>query len=116
MKIVFMGTGEIALPCLRALLDSRHEVCAVVTQPDRPVGRHQELHPPEPKVLAEEAGIPVLQPERLRKAEELSELEALAPELIVVMAYGQILPQSLYSLEYRPKISALRRCRRERGP
>ena len=105
MKIVFMGTGEIALPCLRALLDSRHEVCAVVTQPDRPVGRHQELHPPEPKVLAEKQGIPVLQPERLRKAEELSELEALAPELIVVMAYGQILPNQVLDLPSRACIN-----------
>jgi len=105
MRIVFMGTGEIALPCLRALLESRHEVCAVVTQPDRPVGRHQELHSPGPKVLAEETGIRVLQPERLRTAEELSDLESLAPELIVVMAYGQILPKLVLDLPSRACIN-----------
>ncbi|MDE0825669.1 MAG: methionyl-tRNA formyltransferase [Akkermansiaceae bacterium] len=98
MRIVFMGTGEIALPCLRALLASQHEVCAVVTQPDRPVGRHQEMHPPGPKVMAQEAGIPVLQPEKLSNAEDLAELAAFAPELIVVMAYGQILSMDVIEL------------------
>lgn len=98
MRIVFMGTGEISLPCLRALLDSRHEVCAVVTQPDRPVGRHQEMHPPGPKVMAEEAGVPVLQPERLRNEEDLAELATFEPELIVVMAYGQILSMEVIEL------------------
>lgn len=93
-----MGTGEIALPSLRALLDSGHEVCAVLTQPDRPVGRHQELHPPAPKVLAEKAGVPVLQPENLRRPDDRIELEALKPELIVVMAYGQILPREVLEL------------------
>jgi methionyl-tRNA formyltransferase len=104
MRIVFMGTGEIALPCLHALLESEHEVCGVVTQPDRPVGRHQELHPPAPKVVAEKAGLPVLQPERLRKVEGRADLEALVPDLIVVMAYGQILPPSVLEL---PKVACI---------
>ncbi|MDA0766907.1 MAG: methionyl-tRNA formyltransferase [Verrucomicrobia bacterium] len=98
MRIVFMGTGEISLPCLRALLDSSHEMVGVVTQPDRPVGRHQELHPPAPKVAAEAAGIFVLQPERLRSEEDRAELVALKPEVIVVMAYGQILPKAVLDL------------------
>lgn len=99
-----MGTGEISLPCLRVLLDSRHEVCVVVTQPDRPVGRHQEMHPPAPKVMAEEAGVPVLQPERLRNAEDFAELAAFAPELIVVMAYGQVLSMDVIEL---PTVSCI---------
>lgn len=101
MRIMFMGTGEIALPCLRALLDSDHEICALVTQPDRPVGRHQELHAPAPKRMAQAAGVPVLQPERLRGVEaeaDMAELLAFAPDLIVVMAYGQILPRAVLEL------------------
>lgn len=98
MRILFMGSGEIALPSLERLLASRHEICGVVTQPDRPVGRHQELRGPQTKTLALEAGVPVLQPERLRQGEALAEMETLAPELIVVMAYGQILPRALLEL------------------
>lgn len=93
-----MGTGDIVLQSLRALLASRHEICGVVTQPDRPVGRHQELHAPPPKTMALEAGVPVLQPERVRNKEALAEIAALEPELIVVMAYGQILPDALLEM------------------
>jgi methionyl-tRNA formyltransferase len=100
MRLVFMGTGEIALPTLRWLIehaaDGGDELVAVYTQPDKPVGRKQVLTPPAVKVLAEAAGIPVFQPERLRGNEEaLREFAALRPDLAVVMAYGQILPRAL---------------------
>lgn len=98
MRILFMGTGEIGEPSLEWLLRSRHEICGVVTQPDRPVGRHQVLTPPRPKVLAEEAGVPVLQPERLRDADAVEAIAALAPEVMVVIAYGQIIPPSVLAI------------------
>ena len=103
MRIVFLGTGEIGLPTLRMLLDHpRHEVVAVITQPDKPVGRHQVLTPPAVKVLAEEKGVPVFQPERIRHI--LEPLRELAADLYVVIAYGQILPQAVLDL---PKVACL---------
>lgn len=103
MRIVFMGTGEIALPTLRWLLDHAPEaggkLVAVYVQPDKPVGRHQVLTPPEIKVVAQASGVPVYQPERLRgDGRALEELSALSPDLIVVMAYGQILPRAVIAL------------------
>ncbi len=103
MRIVFMGTGEIALPTLRWLLARRGgaggELVAVYTQPDRPVGRRQVLAPPEVKRLAEAAGVPVRQPERLRgDGAALEEFAAFRPDLAVVMAYGQILPKALLAI------------------
>ncbi|MBK1834228.1 methionyl-tRNA formyltransferase [Roseibacillus ishigakijimensis] len=98
MRIVFLGTGEIALPAFRALLESDHEVVALVTQPDKAVGRSSKLQPPAIKVIAQEADIPVLQPEKVRAPEALAELAALEAEVMVVMAYGQILPQKLIDL------------------
>lgn len=97
MRVVFMGTGDIALPSFRYCL-ANHEVVGLVTQPDRPVGRHQELHAPKIKELAVEAGVTVLQPERVRRKAELAALAALSPDLIVVMAYGQILPKALLEM------------------
>lgn len=95
-----MGTGEIALPTLRWLLDHAGgeggEIVAVYTQPDKPVGRKQTLTPPAIKVLAEERGVPVFQPEKLKgDGEALATFAALRPDLAVVMAYGQILPRAL---------------------
>ncbi|WP_411847709.1 methionyl-tRNA formyltransferase [Roseibacillus persicicus] len=98
MNIVFLGTGEIAIPTFRALLESEHRVAALVTQPDKPVGRRSEPQPPAIKVVAQEAGIPVLQPERIKSPEALAELAALSAEVMVVMAYGQILPQKLIEM------------------
>ena len=98
MKVVFLGTGEIALPTFRALLDSEHEVLALVTQPDKAVGRRSELRPPAIKVMAQDAGVPVLQPERVRNPEALAELAAFPAEVMIVMAYGQILPQALIDM------------------
>jgi len=90
-----MGTGEIGVPSLRALADSEHELIGVVTQPDKQVGRRRELQSPLPKVIAEELGLPVFQPTKLRKREAVAEIVALGADLIVVMAYGQILPKAI---------------------
>ncbi|HEX8372575.1 MAG TPA: methionyl-tRNA formyltransferase [Chthoniobacterales bacterium] len=105
MRIVFMGSGDIALPSLRWLLDSpEHEVLAVVTQPDKPVGRHQVLTASAIKQAALEREIPVLQPAKVRAPEVLQSLAELAPDFIIVMAYGQILPKTLLDL---PKVACL---------
>jgi methionyl-tRNA formyltransferase len=96
MRAVFIGTGDIALPSFRWLLDAPGiEVAALVTQPDKPVGRHQELQPPAIKRLALERGIRVLQPVKLRTPDSVAEVQALDADLIVVMAYGQILPKDV---------------------
>ncbi len=96
LKIVYLGSGDIGLPTLRALLEAReqgrYELAAVVTQPDRPVGRHQALTPSPIKNLALAAGVPVLQPERIRRPEAVEAMRALAADVFVVFAYGQILP------------------------
>jgi len=93
-----MGTPDFAVPSLQTLLDSGMNVVGVVTQPDRPVGRKRILTPTPVKVEAEKRGIPVLQPERLRRPESVEELKALRPDLIVTAAYGQILPKSVLGL------------------
>ena len=96
MRVIFIGTGDIALPAFRWLLDAPGiEVAALVTQPDKPVGRHQELQAPAIKRLALERGVRVLQPLRLRAPESVAEVQALDADLIVVMAYGQILPKGV---------------------
>ena len=94
LRIIFMGTGEIGLPALRWLLDS-HEVLAAVTQPDKPVGRRQELHASAIKQLAVERDVAVLQPVKLRAPESLTAIAALRPDVIVVVAYGQLLPKAV---------------------
>ena len=108
MKLAYLGSGDIGLPTLRALLkardESRHELLAVVTQPDRPVGRHQTLAAGPIKALALEAGIPVLQPERVRRPEAVEALRALGADVFVVFAYGQILPKSVLDL---PRVACL---------
>ncbi len=92
MKVVFIGTGDIGLPSLKHLIASPdHELLAVVTQPDKPVGRRQELTPPEVKRVALEAGLPVHQPDKLRSEEALAMLESFGADVFVVIAYGQIL-------------------------
>jgi methionyl-tRNA formyltransferase len=96
MRVVFFGTGDIAIPSFRWLLDAPGiEVIALVTQPDKPVGRHQEVQPPEIKKLALAHGVRVLQPMKMRAPEAVAEIQALGAELIVVMAYGQILPKGV---------------------
>lgn len=96
MRLVFIATGDIALPAFRHLLENGPRPLALVTQPDKPVGRHQTLTPPAIKVEALAAGIPVFQPEKVGDA--LDELKALRPELLVVMAYGQILRKNILTL------------------
>ncbi|MGU3469774.1 methionyl-tRNA formyltransferase [Paenibacillus sp. D51F] len=103
MRIVFMGTPDFAVPSLLWLLgpEARSlgcEVVGVVTQPDRPKGRKRELTPPPVKVAALEHGLPVLQPERMRRPEAVEELKLLAPELIVTAAFGQILPVAVLEM------------------
>ncbi|MEE1922312.1 methionyl-tRNA formyltransferase [Pseudomonas sp. 148P] len=93
MRIVFAGTPEFAAEHLKALLASQHEIIAVYTQPDRPAGRGQKLMPSPVKQLAVDNGIPVLQPPTLRNPDAQAELAALQPDLMVVVAYGLILPQ-----------------------
>ena len=98
-RVVFMGSGEIGLPTLRWLAHSSAAMLVgVVTQPDKPVGRSQTLSPPAPKKLASTLGLPILQPAKLRSAEELDRIAALGPDIIVVMAYGQILPKRLLEM------------------
>ncbi len=90
MRVVFMGTPDFAVPTLAALLESRHEVVGVVTQPDRPKGRSGKLQPSPVKEKALEADVPVLQPEKVKDPAFLPELEKLVPDVIVVVAFGQI--------------------------
>lgn len=98
IRTVFMGTPEFALATLEGLLDFGLNLVGVYTQPDRPSGRGKKLTPPPVKVLAESRGLPVFQPPKLRAPEAVSELQALAPDLIVVVAYGQILPKSVLDI------------------
>ena len=96
MKILFMGTPDFALFSLKALVEhSSHEICGVITQPDKPKGRGYALMPPPVKIYATEKSIPVYQPDTLRGEEFASLLDSLSPELIVVAAYGKILPPNV---------------------
>jgi methionyl-tRNA formyltransferase len=94
-KVIFMGTPDFSVPVLQSLIDEKYDVIAVVTQPDRPVGRKRILTPPPVKVAAEKHGIPVYQPEKIKNEEELNQVLALKPDLIVTAAFGQILPNAL---------------------
>ncbi|MCI8465321.1 MAG: methionyl-tRNA formyltransferase [Lachnospiraceae bacterium] len=99
MKLVFMGTPDFAVPALEALIDGGHEVKAVVTQPDKPRGRGKEMQMPPVKKAALNRGISVFQPERIRKNEEfLATLEKISPDVIVVAAFGQLLPEAVLRL------------------
>ena len=94
-KIVFMGTPDFSVPILRQMIADGYEVIAVVTQPDRPVGRKRVLTPPPVKVEAVKQGIPVYQPEKISRQDELTPILKLNPDLIVTAAFGQILPNVL---------------------
>ena len=95
MRILFMGTPDIAADCLKALYEAGHDICAVYTRRDKPVGRKQVLTAPPVKEVALAHGTPVFQPRTLRDGSEDENIRALAPELIVVVAYGCILPKSV---------------------
>jgi len=92
MKVIFMGTPQFAVPTLEKLLERGHEVVAVLTQPDKPAGRGRKLVPSAVKVVAERAGIRVLQPETLRDEALMAELRAMEPDVVVVVAFGHLLP------------------------
>jgi methionyl-tRNA formyltransferase len=98
-RVVFIGSGEIGLPTLRCLANSSLvSLVGIVTQPDKPVGRSQVLTSPAPKRMAIALSLPILQPLKIRRTEELGLIENLSPDLIVVMAYGQILPKALLEM------------------
>jgi len=98
MRILFMGTPDIAAACLEALYAAGHEICAVYTRRDKPVGRKQVLTAPPAKTVALAHGTPVYQPRTLRDGSEDETIRALAPDLIVVVAYGCILPASVLAI------------------
>ena len=99
MRVVFIGTGEIGVPVLRWLRDSgEHELVGVVTQPDKPVGREQRIQPPPIKAALGTCNVPVLQPERIKREEAVAQIRGLSPDVIVVMAYGQILPRAVLEI------------------
>jgi methionyl-tRNA formyltransferase len=105
LRVVFLGSGSFAIPSLEALLDAGHEVLALVTQPDREKGRGRALAPPPTKPVAARHGIPVLQPRRLRDSDAQEALRRLAPELQVVVAFGQILPRSVIDIAPRGTVN-----------
>jgi methionyl-tRNA formyltransferase len=104
MNIVFFGTPEFAVPCLEALLKSRHKVIAAVTQPDRPAGRKHEIIPSPVKKSAITHAIPVMQPEKAKDLRFLAEYRKLQPDLNLIIAFGQILPDELI---YHPKFHSI---------
>ncbi|MCR4584899.1 MAG: methionyl-tRNA formyltransferase [Lachnospiraceae bacterium] len=95
MKLVYMGTPDYAVPPLKALYDAGHEISAVVTQPDKPVGRGRKIQECPVKVLAKELGLPVFQPERIKRAEAVEELKKYEADIFVVAAFGQILSREI---------------------
>jgi methionyl-tRNA formyltransferase len=105
MRVLFMGSGRFALPSLEALLDSSHEVLALVTQPDKPAGRGHELRMPKTKALALERNLPVHQPPKVRAEAAISTVRAIAPEAIVVVAYGQIIPPAILEIPKRGTVN-----------
>ena len=105
MRILFIGTGDIGLPTLDSLLQSpEHHVLAVVTQPDKPVGRHQEMQASPIKQLALRHHVPIFQPQKIRERTAVEQLRFLKPDAIVVMAYGQILPGEILRI---PSVACL---------
>jgi methionyl-tRNA formyltransferase len=103
-RVIFFGSGEIAVPSFRRLIEEGPRPLALVTQPDKPAGRHRVPTAPPIKRIAVEAGIPVLQPESVRDEASLEELRSLQPDLIVVMAYGQLLPKKLLKI---PRVACI---------
>jgi len=98
MRVVFMGTPDFAVPSLKALVEAGHDVRAVITQPDRPKGRGKKYTPPPVKEAAQSLELPVLQPAQVKEPEFIEQLRSYSPEVIVVVAYGRILPPAILSL------------------
>ncbi len=95
MKVLFMGTPDFAVACLESLLDAKYDVCAVFTQPDKPRGRKMVMTPPDVKVCALEHNLPVYQPNTLKDGKAFEIIKEYAPDVIVVAAYGKILPKEI---------------------
>ncbi|HEK4831208.1 TPA: methionyl-tRNA formyltransferase [Clostridioides difficile] len=104
MKIVFMGTPDIAVPCLQKIIDEKYEILGVVTQPDKPKGRGKKLGMSSVKELAIENNIPVYQPVEARDKEFIDKIKSLNPDVIVVVAFGQILPKEILEI---PKLGCI---------
>ena len=104
MKIVFMGTPDIAVPCLQKIIDENYEILGVVTQPDKPKGRGKKLGMSPVKELAIENNIPVYQPVKARDKEFIDKIKSLNPDVIVVVAFGQILPKEILEI---PKLGCI---------
>ena len=105
MRVLFIGTGEIGVPVLRSLLNSsEHELAGVVTQPDKPVGRAQRIEAPPIKAALGGSNVPILQPARIKNEDAVAEIRGFDPDVIVVMAYGQILPRLVLEI---PRIACL---------
>lgn len=105
MRVLFIGTGEIGVPVLHSLQNSRdHELVGVVTQPDKPVGRAQRIEAPPIKAALAGSTVPILQPEKIKNPEAIAEIRALVPDVVVVMAYGQILPRAILEI---PRLACL---------
>lgn len=98
MKLIFMGTPDFAVPCLESLIDAGHEIAAVFTQPDKPVGRKQVLTPSPVKVCAEKHGITVYQPRSVRTDDAVSIVRNIAPDCVVVVAFGKIIPPEMLAI------------------
>lgn len=98
-KIIFFGTPDFAVPSLRAILTLPYsQLIAVITQPDKPVGRKKILTPPPVKLVAQENNLPVLQPERIKTKQFKEKLKQLAPDVVIIVAYGKIIPQNLLEI------------------
>src|SRR5215831_17747871 len=104
MRIVFIGTGKIGVPTLRALQNSKYDLMGVVTQPDKPVGRGQKITAPPIKAALNKSKLSILQPAKIKDQTAIGEIRRVAPDVIVVMAYGQILPRVVLEI---PKIACL---------
>ena len=105
MRVVFIGTGEIGVPTLQALLrSSEHQLVGIVTQPDKPAGRDQRIEPPPIKKALAGTTMLILQPARIKDRQAIEEIRALQPDVIVVLAYGQILPRDLLEI---PSVACL---------
>src|SRR5439155_25512212 len=98
MNIIFMGTPTFAVPTLERIVEAGHKVLAVYTQPDRPKGRGGQLSPSPVKHAALRLGLPVHQPERVRRPEAVEQLKQMNPDIMVVVGYGQIIPQSIIDI------------------
>lgn len=98
MRIVFLGTADFAVPCLKAVYEAGHRLVGVVTQPDRPKGRGRKLSPPPVKQMAQALGLKVLQPEKIKEPQAIEQIRLLNPDCLVVVAYGQLLPKTLLEM------------------